>query len=138
MPWQAWFTLAVVVATLVSLARYVFSPAMTMLGATVTLLVAGVISQAQAYSGSSNPAPVTVAALYVLVRVVEKTGALQPVVRATTGGGGNHRLSLARLLFPTAAASSGQNARGIRVPRTLSSRGGISPGRVPRRSYRAA
>ncbi len=79
---------------------------MTVLGAAVLLLVTGVIETNQAFSGFSNPAPITVAALYVLARAVEKTGTLQPFIRATMGGEKSPRWSLARLLFPTAAASA--------------------------------
>ncbi|MGH8927466.1 MAG: SLC13 family permease, partial [Acidimicrobiia bacterium] len=50
--------------------------------------------------------PLSVAALFVLARAVEKTGALTPVVRATLGKTEGVRRSLARLVIPTAAASA--------------------------------
>ena len=106
MGWQAWFTLAVIAGTLFVLARNLMLPAVAFVGAIVVFLVAGVITPAQAFAGFSNPAPITVAALYVLARAVEKTGALQPIVSATVGRRGSVRGALVRLVFPTAAASA--------------------------------
>jgi len=84
--WHGWVTLLVVADTVYVLARDLLTPG-------------------EAFAGFSNPAPITVAALYVLTRAVEKTGALQPVVNATLGEGRGLRASLARLLLPSAAAS---------------------------------
>jgi di/tricarboxylate transporter len=115
--WDAWLTLAVVVVTVGALARNLVSPPLAILGATVLLLVAGVIDPAEAFAGFANPAPITVAALYVLARAVEVTGALEPVVRAVMGRNGpgksdrraaprRTRRQVARLAAPTAAASA--------------------------------
>ncbi len=106
MGWEAWFTLVVLVFMIVALARERFPPSATILSAVIVLLAAGVVSAEQAFSGFSNPAPITVAALYVLARAVEKTGALQPLVSAALGGGRDRRSSLIRLVAPTAAASA--------------------------------
>jgi di/tricarboxylate transporter len=106
MNWQAWLTLLVVAVTVYALARDLLAPAVAVLGAVIALLVAGVITPDEAFSGLSNPAPITVAALYVLARAVEKTGALQPVLNATLGDRRGMRASLARLLVPSAAASA--------------------------------
>lgn len=106
MSWQGWFTLAVIAVMVVVLARDVIAPAGAVLGAMIVLLVAGVITPAAALSGFSNAAPITVAALFVLARAVEKTGGLQPILAATLGEGRGRRRSLARLLLPTAAASA--------------------------------
>ncbi|MGA7269499.1 MAG: SLC13 family permease, partial [Acidimicrobiia bacterium] len=103
---EAWFVLAVVGLVLVALIRDLASPAATMVAAMVVVLVAGVVTPEQALSGFSNPAPVTVAALYVLARSVEKTGALTPLVRRMLGSGAHPRTSLARLVAPTAASSA--------------------------------
>ncbi len=106
MGWQAWFTLAVVAVTLFALVRDLLSPSAAVFGAMVAVLVAGVVTPAEAFAGFANPAPITVAALYVLARAVEKTGALTPVVAATLGENGGSRRSLARLMVPTIGASA--------------------------------
>lgn len=106
MGWEAWFTLAVVVAVLVALARERVAPSLAMFGGMVVLLVSGVIETEAALAGFSNPAPLTVAALFVLARAVEKTGVLAPLLRTALGDGGGERRALARLTLPTAAASA--------------------------------
>jgi di/tricarboxylate transporter len=102
----AWWTLAVVTLMLGALVRSRIAPATAVMGAMVTLLVTGVIEPGQAFAGFANPAPMTVAALFVLARAVEKTGGLQPVLAALLGNGPGHRTSMIRLLAPTAAASA--------------------------------
>ncbi len=104
---DAWFTLIVVLAMLVVLARDLLPPAGVVLAATTTLLVSGVIDEEQAFSGFSNPAPLTVAALYVLARGVEKTGVLTPLLGRLLGDRGDAgRRPLARLSVPVAGASA--------------------------------
>lgn len=106
MTWEAWFTLLVVVVTVAVLVRDMVTPMIAILGADVALLVTGVISTEQAFAGFSNPAPITVAALFVVAAAVEKTGALQPLIAAILGNGDGGRVRLLRLLAPTAMASA--------------------------------
>jgi di/tricarboxylate transporter len=106
MSFDAALTLTVLLLTLVALARELFPPPATVLGAVVLLLVFGIVTPGQAFSGFSNPAPITVAALFVLARAVEKTGALQPLVASTLGRDGRGRVALLRLVLPTAVVSS--------------------------------
>jgi di/tricarboxylate transporter len=106
MSWEAWLTLAVIALAVVLLAREVTVPAAVVFGATVTLLVAGVLEPAEAFQGFSNPAPITVAALYVVAGAIEKTGILGPLVQGFLGGGSSERMALARLLIPAAGASA--------------------------------
>jgi di/tricarboxylate transporter len=100
---QAWLTTAVVVAMFVQMARG-RSAAGAILGAVVFLWVSGVIDERQALAGFANPAPLTVAALYVVAKAVEQTGLLKPLVRLALGGQGAS--GLLRLLVPAAAASA--------------------------------
>jgi di/tricarboxylate transporter len=106
MSWESWITLLVIGATVVVLVRDLLAPSLTILGATVLLMLVGVISPRQAFSGFSNPAPITVAALYVLARAVVKTGALQGVVDRLMGKGEVGRWGLAKLLVPVAGVSA--------------------------------
>ena len=103
---DAWITVSVLVLTLVVLARDLFPPAATILSAVIILLVTGVVGPEEAFSGFSNPAPITVAALYVIARAVETTGVLQPLVGATLGAGRSWRRSLTRLVVPTTFVSA--------------------------------
>ena len=106
MTWQGWLTLLVVCLTVAALARDFMSPAAAVLGADILLMVTGIITPAQAFAGFSNAAPITVAALFVLARAMEKTGAMQPVLTKVLGYGNGTRGSLLRLLTPVAGASA--------------------------------
>ncbi|MBM41512.1 MAG: SLC13 family permease [Acidobacteria bacterium] len=103
---DALLTFVVLAVMVWALARELAAPSATVLTGVIVLLVAGVITPAEAFAGLSNPAPITVAALYVLARAVEKTGALQPLVAGTLGAGDGRSAGLARLLIPAAAMSS--------------------------------
>jgi di/tricarboxylate transporter len=106
MNWHSALTLAVVVGTIYVLARNVVRPALALLAANFGLFLFGVISSREAFAGFSNAAPFTVAALYVLARAVEKTGAMQPLIDAALKGGETGRVALARLLAPVAGSSA--------------------------------
>ena len=106
MGWEAWLTLAVVAAVVMVLARDLATPSIAVLGGVVLLLVTGVVNPDQALAGFSNPAPFTVAALYIVAAAVEKTGALQPIVSAMLGRTRGGRRAMGRLLLPTAASSA--------------------------------
>lgn len=106
MSWDAWVTLVVVIVMIGVLLKESLSPSASVLGAAIVLLLAGVLTPQQAFSGFSNPAPITVAALYILARGVDKTGALQPIVSWLLGHGNGRRASLAKLLLPAAGASA--------------------------------
>lgn len=105
MTWEGWFTLAIVAAAVYILARNLLAPVLAVLFANIILLVAGVITTEQALGGFSNPAPITVGALFIVARAVERTGMLQPIISRTLGGEGG-RGGLMKLLFPVAGASA--------------------------------
>ena len=102
----AWLTVAVIAVTLALLMTERTPPALAVLGGVVTLLALGVLTPADALAGFSNPAPFSVAALYVVARAVEKTGAIQPFLRSTLDGVQSTRRALARLLLPVAGTSA--------------------------------
>ncbi|MQA88686.1 MAG: SLC13 family permease [Gemmatimonas sp.] len=106
MTFEAWLTLFTVIVTIVILVRDIVPPAVAVLGANVLLLILGITTTGEALSGFANPAPITVAALFIVARGVEKTGALQPLIRGSLGNGKSVRGGLGRLLLPTAAASA--------------------------------
>ena len=136
MSFDAWFTLATVVVTLLILSRDVLPPAAVVLGSTTFLLVVGIIDEDQAFAGFSNSAPLTVAALYVLARGVEKTGLLGPMIGRLLGNPKEvGRAAMARLLMPTAAGSAFLNNTplvGMLIPEVTSwaNKRGIAPSRL--------
>jgi di/tricarboxylate transporter len=133
MAWESWLTIAVVAGMFGLMTRGV-SPAVSIAGAVVVLLIAGVIDERRAFSGFSNAAPITVAALYVVARAVENSGVLQPIVRAAVGPRPGGFASLLRLLVPSAAASAFLNntpivAMLMPVVAEWSERRGVPPSR---------
>jgi di/tricarboxylate transporter len=106
MIWEGWVTLAIVAVMVGVLVRDLLPPSASVLGSSIVLLLAGVLTPEQAFSGFSNAAPITVAALYVVARAVDKTGALQPIVGWLLSHGSGKRSSLAKLLASSAAASA--------------------------------
>lgn len=110
MPGDAWLTLAVVAATVVVLALDRASPPAAVMGAVTLLLLAGVIDEGQAFSGFSNPAPITVAALYVLSAAAQATGIVELLTARILGPAASSNLTdrqvLSRILIPTTMASA--------------------------------
>lgn len=105
MTWQAWFTLCTLGGILGLLVRGRTSAALIVFGGNIVLLTAGVIDTEQSLAGFSNPAPLTVAALYVVAAGVQRTGALTPILHGALGRRSGVRRPLARLSVPAAAAS---------------------------------
>jgi di/tricarboxylate transporter len=106
---DAWLTLAVVVAAMAVLALEVLPPAVVVLASVTFLLVTDVLEIPEAFAGFSNPAPLTVAALYVVAAGVQKSGLLERLTATLLGKGGaqeHERLHLARLLVPVAGSSA--------------------------------
>jgi di/tricarboxylate transporter len=107
---EAWFTLAVVTVIVGLLVTERVPPPIAILGGVIVLLVARIVTPEEAFSGFANPAPITVAALYVLAAGVEKTGSLERVTARILGSSREERLSdrmaLTRLLIPTALSSA--------------------------------
>ena len=76
MAWEIWFTLAIVVAVLVTLATTPAPTEVVLLGAMIVLSIVGVVSPSQALSGFSSPGVMTIAALYVVIAGLRETGAI--------------------------------------------------------------
>jgi di/tricarboxylate transporter len=83
--WQATLTAAVVVATLLGLLFIQRAPDMIMLGGVVVLMLAGVLSPAEALRGMANEGMIAVAALFVVAAGVERTGVLAVLVERVLG-----------------------------------------------------
>lgn len=101
---EAWIVLAIVVGLIVVMTREVMQPAFAILLATTALMLIGIITPDQAFSGFSNEAPIAVAALLVVARAVDMSGVFQPIVRVMFGRAQGKWL-MARVAFPIAAIS---------------------------------
>ncbi len=103
---DAWLTLGVVLTAVAFMATERAPAPYVILTATTVLLLAGVITTREAFAGFSNPAPITVAALYVLASAADKTGALDRLPGLLGSERTGPTGQLFRLLTPTALASS--------------------------------
>ncbi len=103
--WEAGLTVGVVLALVVALVRDVARPDLLMLGAVGVLLVAGVLTPAEAFAGFSNPAVLTVASLYVVAAGVQRTDALAALDRMLFPRTAPIGPTLARFMLPTAVLS---------------------------------
>jgi di/tricarboxylate transporter len=102
----AWITLLVLSALVAVLFTDRAPPAPSVLVATLTLLLAGVITPEQAFAGFSNEAPIIIASLLIVARAVDVAGIMQPIVARLFRGAQSSTGILARLLFPLAGISA--------------------------------
>jgi di/tricarboxylate transporter len=106
---DAWLTLATLALCIGLQVVDKVSVSVGFLGAVIFLLLAGVLTPAEAFSGFSNPAPITVAALFVAARAVEKGGLLQHVTLRILGNRDRGRFTLAKMSGMIASLSAFTN-----------------------------
>lgn len=103
---DAVITVVVLAGLLAGLATGRVPPAAGVIGSGVVLLLTGVITPEQAFSGFANDAVITIAALYVVAHAVQRAGVLDAAVRRLMPADAPTRTVLGRLLVPVAAASA--------------------------------
>lgn len=113
MPWEAWFTIGVVVLVIVAMARNVAGPDLILLGGLALLVFAGVFSEdgrlptaAEAVAGFGNEGLMTVAVLFVVVAGLTQTGAMSLVAQPLLGRPGSVASAQTRLMAPVAGLSA--------------------------------
>jgi di/tricarboxylate transporter len=104
--WQSWYTLAVLAAVLIGLARNIGPPDILLLGGMIAVGVVGIIRVDEMLAGFSNPALVTVAALFVVAAGLKETGALDSLSRHIFGKARTERGALARMSLPLLGMSA--------------------------------
>ena len=97
MDWEIIFTLAVVAGIFAALAANIGAPDLLFLGATALFAVTGVISTKEAFAGFSNPAMLTVGALFVVAAGLRDTGILDFIGRRMLGSARTSGSALVRL-----------------------------------------
>jgi di/tricarboxylate transporter len=103
---DAWVTLAVLTIMLVSLIRSIVPPAVAILGSVIALFLVDVIDATEAFAGFSNPAPLTIAALYILAGAAARTSGIRRLIDRALPGDVPDRTALARLLPPVLFSSA--------------------------------
>ncbi len=103
---DSWLTLVTLLALVIGMARELVPPTLAVLGGSILLMLTGVITTQEAFAGFSNPAPLTVAALYIVAAAVSRTGLLRQPLSSVLASTKSDRGVLARLLPGVAASSS--------------------------------
>ena len=104
--WQALFSLGVVAFCFVMLAFSRVSPDIVTTAGLTLILLAGVITPAQALAGFANQGMLTVAVLYVVVTGLTETGAVGWIVQHLLGRPNSLRHAQWRLMVPVAGLSA--------------------------------
>lgn len=81
MSWEAWITVALIVGALALFASEKLRIDLVALILLCALMVLGIITPTEALSGFSNEATVTVAAMFALSLGIDRSGALDPLMR---------------------------------------------------------
>ncbi|MCB1234651.1 MAG: SLC13 family permease, partial [Verrucomicrobiae bacterium] len=99
--WQQIITAIVTVAVFLALVREWLSPDLAAMGALVLLVFAGVLEPDRALSVFGSSAPVTVAAMFVMSEVLDRTGVIEMLAARfeKLAGGGASRTMLVLLLL---------------------------------------
>ncbi|MFH2053022.1 MAG: SLC13 family permease [bacterium] len=103
---EAWITLVVVLSVLVLLAATRLGQDLVLLGALTLLVLAGVLSPDEAFSGFASTGLATVAVLYVVASGIVETGAMHTVGERLLGRPRTARIALLRLMPPVAGLSA--------------------------------
>ena len=103
---DGWITVGVIVGMVVVMAANLAGPDMVLIAAVTILLLAGIIDPAEAFTGFSNPAVVTIAALFVVAAGVKETGGLDLIARTVLGRPRALAGGQLRMMFPVAALSA--------------------------------
>jgi len=106
MDFDAWFTLLVALAIVVSLLFNFGAPDILFLSGAALLALVGVVSPKEAFAGFANEGMLTVALMFVIAAALQETGLLDFVSNHVLGRGKSPRAAMARLagvIIPTSA-----------------------------------
>jgi len=105
MDWEAYFCLVVLGLIIFGLIRNI-SPDALLLGGVTLVTLTGIINPEQALAGFSNPAVLTVGALYVVAAALRETGALDELGRRLFGRVKTEKMFLLRMsaMLPSLSA----------------------------------
>ncbi len=100
MDWQGWLSLGLTFSTLLVLLSTRLSPHLVLVAALTLLSVSGVLTPAEALSGFSNPALITVAAMFVVAAGLHSSGGIDLLVNKFLGRPRSTLTALVRLFIP--------------------------------------
>ena len=103
---DGWITVGVIVGMVVVMAANLAGPDLVLVAGVTVLLLTGIIEPSEAFVGFSNPAVVTIAALFVVAAGVKETGGLDLAGRVVLGRPRSLAGGQLRMMFPVAALSA--------------------------------
>ena len=103
---DGWITVAVIVGMVVVMAANLAGPDLVLIAGVTVLLLAGIIEPSEAFTGFSNPAVITIAALFVVAAGVKETGGLDLAGRVVLGRPRSLAGGQLRMMFPVAGLSA--------------------------------
>ena len=106
MNWEAWYTIGVIALVLTALVRKWGPPDYVLMGGSLLVGIAGVITPAEVFSGFVNPGTLTIAALFVVAAAMRETGALDTVGTWIFGRARTEKAGLVRMAAPVAGMSA--------------------------------
>ncbi len=106
MTWDAWFALIVVALAIGSLVLTKVAADVVLVGGVTLLLLAGVLTPAEALVGLSNEGMVTVGVLYIVAAGLRETGAISWLVQGVLGRPRSLARAQLRLMAPVVAMSA--------------------------------
>lgn len=107
---NAWISLAVTLACLVTLATTQLGTDLVMMGGLTVLMLAQVIGPTDALSGFANESLISIGALYILAAGLRETGALNQVVGRVFGRPKTATEAQARMMLPVAFMGAFMNS----------------------------
>ncbi|MEM9073859.1 MAG: sodium:proton antiporter [Myxococcota bacterium] len=106
---EGWTTLGVVGAMIVAMFLNLAGSDLVLVAGLTCLLAAGVVDASEAFTGFSNPAVVTIAAMLVVAAGVRETGALDYIARRILGTPRALAGAQMRVMFPVGMLSAFMN-----------------------------
>ena len=103
---DGWITIGVIVGMVVVMAANLMGPDLALIGALIVLLLLGILEPAEAFIGFSNPAVITIAALFVVAAGVKETGGVDLAGRLVLGRPRSLAGGQLRMMFPVVALSA--------------------------------
>ncbi len=108
--YEPYVAMAIVLLLLVGFVLERYPPEVTAVGGAALFLVLGFVSPAEAMSAFSNPAPITIAALFVLSGALVRTGVLESLADAVTSRAASQpAMAIGIFLAATVVASAFMN-----------------------------
>ncbi|WP_017756531.1 SLC13 family permease [Calidifontibacillus oryziterrae] len=105
MSFEMIFVLVMIILMMAGLAFEVARPDMIVFGTVTIFLLFGILTPEEALRGFSNEGMLTVALLFIIAGVIQKSGVVESAIRKILGSGKSEKMSLFKILVPVSGLS---------------------------------